>query len=65
MSTAIKTIGQCAVKMVHDFWAYCMTFGEFQAVTVVFKVFATANKNGVTSHVMLQMMIGYLLLVMF
>ena len=51
--------------MVHDFWAYCMTFGEFRAVTVVSKVLATANKNRVTSHVMLQMMIGYLLLVMF
>ena len=37
--------------MVHDFWAYHMTFGEFQAVTAVSKVLATANKNGVTSHV--------------
>ena len=37
MGPANKNILQFAVKMVHDFWVYCATSGEFQAFITDFR----------------------------
>ena len=46
MGPAIKNILQFTVKMLQNFWVYCMTLGEFQAFMTEFRSM-TNHGNGI------------------